>query len=263
MTQTQNQDEPDEHLAQRPARPFDWPSWNSSVIACFGVSHFDRLNGKGRRESLTCIRAWPRQWRNTWKVNGRRFRCGSWRNFCSHGNCLEQPTSRWPQFSSGSVSVMAIGTHSPSPFTPVSSSHYILSPGYVLWDTPYTARKVTSPVNAMANRSQIIVLTAGLYLLVIITTYHKVSHFEQTGTCYSSLSIDNDFCLLDPKGMDDRTSYSSNVTSCQVNFKQDVVNRDRCCMMTGTTLYDACHIIPHSKGDQVRSSPLYRSRRSF
>ena len=74
---------------------------------------------------------------------------------------------------------------------------------------------------------------------------------------------DNDFRLLDPKGMDDRTSYSSNVTSRRANFKQDVVNRDRCCVMTGTTLYDACHIIPHAKGDRVRSGPLYRSRHSF
>jgi hypothetical protein len=76
--------------------------------------------------------------------------------------------------------------------------------------------------------------------------------------------IDNGFRLLDPKGMDDRTSSdTSNVTSYRAKFKQDVVNRDRCCVMTGTTQFEVCHIIPHAKGDQVRSGPLYRSCRSF
>ncbi|KAF8345752.1 hypothetical protein F5887DRAFT_1061647 [Amanita rubescens] len=80
---------------------------------------------------------------------------------------------------------------------------------------------------------------------------------------YYYISQDNDFRLVDPKVMDDRTSYASEVTSRRANFKQDVVNRDRCCVMTGATLFEACHIIPHANGDQVRSGPLYRSRRSF
>ena len=166
----------------------------------------------------------------------------------------------WPQFSSGFVSLMNISMHSPSLFTSVTNFHCILLPGYVFWDMLYTARQVTSPVNAMANRSQIIVLMAQLYRLVIITTYRKVCHFEQNGTCHSSLMIDNDFRLLDPKGMDDRTSYSSNVTSRRANFKQDVVNRDRCCVMTSTTLYDACHLmeccISHLEAPRL---PFYRS----
>ncbi len=65
--------------------------------------------------------------------------------------------------------------------------------------------------------------------------YRKASHFKQIGTCHSSLMIDNDFRLLDPKVMDDRTSYASEVTSRRANFKQDVVNRDRCCVVTGLT----------------------------
>ena len=155
--------------------------------------------------------------------------------------------------------------HSPSPLTSVSDSHCILSPGYVFWGTPYTARKVTSPVNAMANRSWIIVLTAWLYRLAIITTYRKVSHFQQIETCHSSLVIDNDSRLLDPNLMDDRTSYTSDVTSRRVHFRDDVVNRDRRCVVTGTgpTQCEACHIIPHAKGDQVCSGPWYRSRRLF
>ncbi|KAF8346781.1 hypothetical protein F5887DRAFT_1271369 [Amanita rubescens] len=80
---------------------------------------------------------------------------------------------------------------------------------------------------------------------------------------YYYVSQDNGFCLLDPKGMDDRTSCTSNVTSRRANFARDVVNRDRCCVMTGTVQFEACHIIPHAKGDQVRSGPLYHSRRSF
>jgi hypothetical protein len=63
--------------------------------------------------------------------------------------------------------------------------------------------------------------------------------------------IDDDFRLLDPKGMDDRTSSVSDVSSCQADFKQDLVARDRCCVMTGAThLFTGCHIIPHAKGDQ-------------
>ncbi|EDR14543.1 uncharacterized protein LACBIDRAFT_321675 [Laccaria bicolor S238N-H82] len=63
---------------------------------------------------------------------------------------------------------------------------------------------------------------------------------------------DNDFRLLDPKVMDDRTSVGSEVTSRQADFRQDVVNRDRCCVMTGSAGSEGCHIIPHSKGDQAK-----------
>jgi hypothetical protein len=65
--------------------------------------------------------------------------------------------------------------------------------------------------------------------------------------------------------MDDRTSYTSDVTSRRADFRDDVVNRDRRCAVTGTgtAQCEACHIIPHPKGDQVRSSPWYRSRRLF
>jgi hypothetical protein len=153
---------------------------------------------------------------------------------------------------------------SPYPFTSVSDSHSILSPGCVFWGTPYTARKVTSPVNAMAKRSRIIVLTGWLYMVVIII-YRKASHFKQIRICYSSLMIDTDYCLLDPNLMDDRTSYTSDVTSRRAAFRDDVVNRDSRCVATAVSseLCEACHIIPHAKGDQVRSGPWYRSRRLF
>ena len=75
--------------------------------------------------------------------------------------------------------------------------------------------------------------------------------FQRIGTCRSSLTID-DIRLLDPKGMNDRTSNTSNVSSGRANFKQDLVTRDRRCVMTGTINFQACHIIPHAKGDQVR-----------
>ncbi|KAF8311331.1 hypothetical protein F5887DRAFT_1050292 [Amanita rubescens] len=38
---------------------------------------------------------------------------------------------------------------------------------------------------------------------------------------YYYVSQDNGFCLLDPKGMDDRTSCTSNVTSRRANFNRD------------------------------------------
>ncbi|KAF8338530.1 hypothetical protein F5887DRAFT_1273085 [Amanita rubescens] len=78
---------------------------------------------------------------------------------------------------------------------------------------------------------------------------------------YYYISQDNGFRLLDPKGMDNRTSSSdtSNVTSRRVNFNRDVVNRDRWCVMTGTTLFEPCHIIPHAKGDQyIKNLIAYR-----
>jgi len=58
---------------------------------------------------------------------------------------------------------------------------------------------------------------------------------------------------LDIEMMDDRASYASGRTSRRADFRQDIINRDGTCVMTGTPPENcqACHIVPHSKGDQV------------
>ena len=69
--------------------------------------------------------------------------------------------------------------------------------------------------------------------------------------------IDDDFCMLDPKGMDDRSSTTSNASSHRANFQRDVIDRDSCCVTSGSTGFEACHIIPRAKGDQVRPGRLF------
>ena len=59
--------------------------------------------------------------------------------------------------------------------------------------------------------------------------------------------------LLDPNLMDDRTSDASYNSISWGNFRQRVTDHDGTCVMTGSTIVTACHIIPHSKGHQVCS----------
>jgi HNH endonuclease len=70
--------------------------------------------------------------------------------------------------------------------------------------------------------------------------------------------------LLDPDLMDERTSDSSYVSSSRGDFRQRVAARDGTCVMTGTgTPYaQACHIVPHAKGHQVRSEYLWKHSES-
>jgi hypothetical protein len=60
--------------------------------------------------------------------------------------------------------------------------------------------------------------------------------------------------LIDPAGLDDRTSDASSLSTRRANFRQDVLDRDETCVLTSTSarLCQACHIIPHAKGDEVR-----------
>ncbi|EDR10389.1 uncharacterized protein LACBIDRAFT_317243 [Laccaria bicolor S238N-H82] len=84
---------------------------------------------------------------------------------------------------------------------------------------------------------------------------------------YYYISQDKDYRLLDPNLMNGRTSYTSDVTNRRANFRDDVVNRDRRCVVTGAApaQCQACHIVPHATVNhwQVRSGPWYRSRRLF
>jgi len=53
--------------------------------------------------------------------------------------------------------------------------------------------------------------------------------------------------------MDDRTSSASAHTAQRADFRRDVVHRDGTCVITGAPpdICQACHIVPHYKGDEV------------
>lgn len=68
-----------------------------------------------------------------------------------------------------------------------------------------------------------------------------------------SLSI-SDPRLLDPDSMDDRTSFATAYTARRAEFRQRVLDRDGICILSGSAEnVQACHIVPHAKGNEVRS----------
>jgi hypothetical protein len=68
--------------------------------------------------------------------------------------------------------------------------------------------------------------------------------------------------LLDPDLMDERTSDASHVSSSQGDFRQSVAARDGNCVVTGTRYVQACHVVPHAKGHEVRSEYLWKHSES-
>jgi hypothetical protein len=64
--------------------------------------------------------------------------------------------------------------------------------------------------------------------------------------------------LLEPRWLDidmmnDRDSYTSARTARRADFRQDLIDRDGTCVITGATPGNsrACHVVPHSRGDEV------------
>jgi hypothetical protein len=68
--------------------------------------------------------------------------------------------------------------------------------------------------------------------------------------------------LLDPDLMDDRTSDASHASIGRGDFGQRVTARDVTCVMTGSTNVQACHVVPHAKGHEVRSEYLWNHSKS-
>jgi len=60
--------------------------------------------------------------------------------------------------------------------------------------------------------------------------------------------------LVDDQAINDRMSDTSDVTERTANFRLGIVDRDETCRGTSEQAMHctACHIIPHSKGDNVR-----------
>ena len=72
------------------------------------------------------------------------------------------------------------------------------------------------------------------------------------------LTFSGEHRLVDVGAMDERTSNVSSLTTHRATFRGDAIERDGTCVMTGDLAYncDACHILPHAKGNDVR---LYES----
>lgn len=60
--------------------------------------------------------------------------------------------------------------------------------------------------------------------------------------------------LVDHQAINDRSSYTSDVTERKADFIEGIADRDETCRNTREQAMHctACHIIPHSKGDNVR-----------
>ena len=58
-------------------------------------------------------------------------------------------------------------------------------------------------------------------------------------------------CFADVDAIDDRTSNASELSDRRVGFRESIVERDGTCVCTGDLAEncDACHILPHSKGN--------------
>lgn len=87
---------------------------------------------------------------------------------------------------------------------------------------------------------------------ISITTWHKVS--LSSFSKVPLLPSISDPRLLDPDLMEDRTSFATAHTTRRADFRQRVHDRDGICILSGTAEdVQACHIVPHSKGNQVCS----------
>ena len=75
----------------------------------------------------------------------------------------------------------------------------------------------------------------------------------------TSLTFSGEPRFVDADAADNRTSTdpsSSHLTTRRRDFRTNLIERDKRCVLTDeiSVLCDACHIIPHSKGSQVRPS---------
>ena len=61
--------------------------------------------------------------------------------------------------------------------------------------------------------------------------------------------------LADVNAIDNRTSNASELSTGRADFGQKLIERDGTCVLTGDRPFycDACHFLPHSKGDTVRA----------
>jgi hypothetical protein len=73
------------------------------------------------------------------------------------------------------------------------------------------------------------------------------------------LTFSDDPRLVNVNVVDDRTSDASDLTLHRADFRQRVIAHDSTCVITGDPphLCDACHILPHSKGNNVRPQKFY------
>jgi hypothetical protein len=173
--------------------------------------------------------------------------------------------SSWPTWLSSRCQSM-VNTSMRYPFLlrRVSASQCTLLAGCGMSGLRSMAPKATSSGPPLAQWSGILRL---IYRLVFITIYptHKASHISASKdpSMLNAHSMSGPF-LLDPDLVDDRTSDSSAISIRRADFAQGVTDCDGTCLMTGATSnFQACHIIPHAKGNQVCSEYLNHSQFSF
>ena len=107
-------------------------------------------------------------------------------------------------------------------------------------------------------------ITPGIYHYIIA----EGASYSCIHDIFSPLKLDP---LWLEQVMNDRSSFESAHTAHRQDFRQDIIDRDATCVVTNATQHicQACHIIPHSRGDQVsqKISPrllqAYSSRSIF
>jgi hypothetical protein len=90
-------------------------------------------------------------------------------------------------------------------------------------------------------------ITPGIYYYIIAAG----ASYSCILDIFSPLKLDP--LWLDEDVMNDRTSFESASTARRQDFRQDIIDRDGTCVVTGASprYCQACHIIPHSRGDEV------------
>ena len=149
--------------------------------------------------------------------------------------------------------------HSPCLSRHARHSLSIHSSGCASLDILFMVKRVTSPPLMVVKRWAI---TRPKFNQAHITSYHEARTILGFNVWLSTLGSTGEPLLIDVDGINDRTSDASSLSSRRQNFRDNIIGRDGCCVVTGDQdlmVCDACHIIPHAKGDDVRSSTRWKS----
>jgi hypothetical protein len=146
----------------------------------------------------------------------------------------------------------------PSPPVTFKGSPSALSNGFDLLRSPFAEsveifpRHQMAPLLSMTMSPTLISLRPTTILLRVRLLGFEASHLPVT----KALVLIGEYNLVDHKVLNLDRMTSSEQTPRRSRFRDDVVERDgSSCHFTGVSeeLCDAAHIVPRSKGDEVRS----------
>ena len=84
-------------------------------------------------------------------------------------------------------------------------------------------------------------------------SYYFISNVEldsyRPRSVLTLLTFSGEPRFADVDAIDNRTSNASDILTGRADFRQNLIERDGPCVLTGDPNYIACHFIPHSKGD--------------